>query len=35
MNPAGAEEALAPGPETLPAAKIHAMCEAKSEPFEW
>src|SRR5687767_1486698 len=34
MNPAGAKEALAPGPETLPAAEIHAMRNAKSEALK-
>src|SRR5207249_10892591 len=34
VNPTRAKKALAPGPETLPAAKIHAIREAKSETLE-
>ena len=34
MDPTRAENALAPGPEALPTAKIHSMREAKSEAFE-
>src|SRR5260370_36092451 len=34
LNPARAEETLTPGPEPLPTAQIHAMCNAKSETLE-
>jgi hypothetical protein len=34
VNPARAEEGLAPRPETLPATKIHAVSKAKSETLE-
>ena len=34
MDPAGAERALTPGPESLPGAAIHAPGEMKGEPFE-
>ena len=34
MDPAGAEGALAPRPESLPGALIHAPHKAKRETFE-
>jgi hypothetical protein len=34
MNPARAEDFLAPRPKALPAALVHARAEAKGEPFE-
>ena len=34
MDPAGAEGALTPGPESLPGALIHAPHEAESETFK-
>ena len=34
MDPAGAEDLLAPGPESLPRALIHAMDEKKGAAFE-
>lgn len=35
MDPAGAQHALTPRPESLPGALIHASDEAESETFEW
>jgi hypothetical protein len=34
VNPAGAEEALAPRPETLPATQVHAMGKVKGKTLE-
>ncbi len=34
VNPARAEHALTPGPETLPRPAVHAMRDAESETFE-
>ena len=34
MNPAGAEGALTPSPESLPGAAIHAPDEPECEAFE-
>ena len=34
MNPAGAEGALTPRPESLPGATIHAPDKMKGEPFK-
>ena len=35
LNPARAEDALAPRPETLPASQVHSMGEMKGEALEW
>src|SRR2546421_396327 len=34
VNPAGAEEILTPGPETLPATQVHPMRHPKGEALE-